>query len=193
MTTPTDADLIAASLDDPGAFAALYERHAGDIHRYAARRLGLTTADDITSATFVIALRGLARYDRRRPSARPWLYGIAANLIDKHWRQEERALRALARTGHDPVAESWEQGAADRMSAQAVNRELAMALVRLTNRDRQVLLLIAWADLTYEEVADALAIPVGTVRSRLNRARRHVREALAGEPTLDVAQGARHG
>ena len=193
MTTLTDAELIVASLDDPGAFAGLYERHAGDIHRYAARRLGMTSADDITSATFVIALRGLARYDQRRPSARPWLYGIAANLIDKHWRQEERALRALARTGHDPVADSWEQGAADRMTAQAVNRELAAALVGLANGDRQVLLLIAWAELTYEEVADALAIPIGTVRSRLHRARRHVRVALGGQPAVTVAQGARRG
>lgn len=192
VTTETDADLIAASLEDPGAFAELYERHAADIHRYAARRLGLTTADDITSATFVIALRGLARYDLARPSARPWLYGIAAHLIDRHWRQEVRALRALARTGHDPVAESWEQGTADRMSAQAVNRPLAAALARLTNGDRQVLLLIAWADLTYQEVADALAIPIGTVRSRLNRARRHVREALGAE-AVTTAQGARHG
>ena len=193
MTTRTDADLIAASLIDPGAFAGLYERHAGDIHRYAARRLGVTAADDITSATFVIALRGRARYDRRRPSARPWLYGIAAHLIDKHWRQEERALRALARTGHDPVGDSWEQSAADRMTAQAVNRQLAAALVELTNGDRQVLLLIAWADLTYEEVADALDIPTGTVRSRLHRARRHVRAALGSETAVTAAQGARHG
>ncbi len=94
------------------------------------------------------------------------------------------------------MAESWSEGADHRVSAQAAHGELAGALAALSPGDRHVLLLIAWADLSYQEVADALSLPVGTVRSRLNRARRKVRQALGSDPTvvtesLEVAHG--HG
>ena len=90
-------------------------------------------------------------------------------------------LGALARTGLDPVTDGDSEPVDQRVSARAVQRDLAAALARLAARDRDVLLLIAWADLSYEEVAVALDIPVGTVRSRLNRARSKVREALGGQ------------
>ncbi|MGW4869545.1 RNA polymerase sigma factor [Streptomyces chartreusis] len=176
-----DADVVAGSLEQPELFARLYDRYAPDIHRYAARRLGETAADDITADTFLTAFRIRARYDRTRPSARPWLYGIAANLIGKHRRAEVRALRALARTGHDPVAASWVEDTDSRVAAQG---PLADALASLSAGDRHVLLLVAWADLTYQEVAEALDLPVGTVRSRLNRARRKVRTALGADPAF---------
>ncbi|MFE7131029.1 RNA polymerase sigma factor [Streptomyces sp. NPDC057638] len=180
-----DARVIAESLERPELFGELFNRHAPDIHRYAARRLGDTTADDITAEVFLVAFRTRARYDLDRPSARPWLYGIAANLIGRQRRDEVRALKALARTGHDPVAESWTERSDSRVAAQAAHGPLAGALARLSARDRHVLLLVAWADLSYAEVAEALSIPVGTVRSRLNRARRKVRESLGGaDPTL---------
>ncbi|WNE95890.1 RNA polymerase sigma factor [Streptomyces luomodiensis] len=183
-TPDDDAAVVAQSLERPEIFARLYDRYAPDIHRYAARRLGDGAADDITAETFLIAFRGRARYDQGRRTARPWLYGIAANLIGKHRRAEVRALRALARTGTDPVAESWVERADSRMAAEATRRPLAAALAGLSARDRHVLLLVAWADLSYQEVAEALGIPVGTVRSRLNRARRTVRSALGTDPTL---------
>ncbi|MGW4758540.1 RNA polymerase sigma factor [Streptomyces chartreusis] len=176
-----DADVVAGSLDQPELFARLYDRYAPDIHRYAARRLGETAADDITADTFLTAFRIRTRYDRTRPSARPWLYGIAANLIGKQRRSEVRALRALARTGHDPVAASWVEDTDSRVAAQG---PLADALASLSAGDRHVLLLVAWADLTYQEVAEALDVPVGTVRSRLNRARRKVRTALGADPAF---------
>nr|WP_107907203.1 sigma-70 family RNA polymerase sigma factor [Streptomyces chartreusis] len=176
-----DADVVAGSLEQPELFARLYDRYAPDIHRYAARRLGETAADDITADTFLTAFRIRARYDRTRPSARPWLYGIAANLIGKQRRAEVRALRALARTGHDPVAASWVE---DTDSCVAAQGPLADALASLSAGDRHVLLLVAWADLTYQEVAEALDLPVGTVRSRLNRARRKVRTALGADPAF---------
>ncbi|MEU0979501.1 sigma-70 family RNA polymerase sigma factor [Streptomyces griseus] len=180
-----DADVIARSLDEPELFAGLYDRHAPDIHRYAARRLGEGAADDITAETFLIAFRTRDRYDTARRLARPWLYGIAANLIGKHRRTEVRALRALARTGHDPVAASWSERSDDRL---AVRAPLAGALASLSPGDRHVLLLVAWADLGYQEVADALRIPLGTVRSRLNRARRKVRESLTTDPAFTSAE-----
>ncbi|MEV5312352.1 sigma-70 family RNA polymerase sigma factor [Streptomyces sp. NPDC052610] len=187
---PQDAEIVGRSLAEPELFALLYDRYAADIHRYVQRRLGAGAADDITAETFLIAFRTRSRYDTGRSHARPWLYGIAANLIGKQRRAEVRALRALARTGHDPVAESWSERADDRMTAQTAHAPLAGALAALSAGDRHVLLLVAWADLTYPEVAEALGIPVGTVRSRLNRARRKVRTALGADPafTLDATE-----
>jgi RNA polymerase sigma-70 factor (ECF subfamily) len=102
-----------------------------------------------------------------------------------------RALRALARTGQDPLAASggefWLEDTDSRIAAQG---PLAGALAGLSAPDRHVLLLVAWAELTYQEVAEALDIPVGTVRSRLNRARRKVRTALGADPAfvIDMAE-----
>jgi RNA polymerase sigma factor (sigma-70 family) len=176
-----DAVLIERSWHEPEAFAALYDRHAAPIHRFAGRRLGDQMADDVVGETFLAAFRRRKRYDLRRADARPWLYGIAANVIGKHRRAEVRMLRAFARTGADPVAAGHADLVDSRVCAAAVQRDLAAALAGLPTGDRDVLLLIAWADLSYEETAAALGIPVGTVRSRLHRARRKVRGALGGQ------------
>lgn len=190
-----DAAVVRQSLERPEVFALLYDRHAADIHRYAARRLGDGAADDITADTFLTAFRIRARFDTTRESARPWLYGIAANLIGKQRRKEVRGLRALARSGRDPVAESWVERVDSRVTAEGAQAALAGAVAALSGGDRHVLLLVAWADLSYQEVADALSIPIGTVRSRLNRARRKVRTALGDDPTrvTDVAEATIHG
>jgi RNA polymerase sigma-70 factor (ECF subfamily) len=180
-----DAAVIERSWHEPEAFAVLYDRHAAPLHRFAGRRLGDQLADDVVAETFLAAFRRRKRYDLGRGDARPWLYGIAANVIGKHRRAEVRMFRAFARTGIDPLAGTQDGGHADRVdsrvSAAAVQRDLAAALADLPAGDRDVLLLIAWADLSYEETAAALSIPVGTVRSRLNRVRRKVREALGGQ------------
>jgi RNA polymerase sigma factor (sigma-70 family) len=176
-----DAVLIQRSWHEPEAFAALYDRHAAPLHRFAGRRLGDQLADDVVAETFLAAFRRRKRYDLSRADAGPWLYGIAANVIGKHRRAEVRMLRAFARTGTDPVAEGHADLVDSQVTAAAVQRDLAAALAALPAGDRDVLLLIAWADLSYEETAAALRIPVGTVRSRLNRARRKVREALGGQ------------
>lgn len=194
-TADDDAELVTRSLERPEVFAHLYDRYAPDIHRYAARRLGDGAADDITAETFLIAFRARARYDRERAAARPWLYGIAARLIGRQRRSEVRALRAYARTGADPVAEPWIERAESRVAAEAVRAPLAGALAGLSAGDRHVLLLVAWADLSYQEVAEALDIPLGTVRSRLNRARRKVRTALGADPAfvMDITEVPNHG
>ncbi|MEE4546284.1 RNA polymerase sigma factor [Streptomyces sp. V4-01] len=179
-----DADLIARSTAEPEAFAELYDRHAAGLHRYVLRRLGAGPADDVVGETFLIAFRERARYDAARREARPWLYGIAARLIGRHRRSEVRAYRALARTGVDPVAASWADSVEGQVAAQAARVPLAAALGALSDGDRHVLLLVAWADFSYDEVATALGIPLGTVRSRLNRARKKMRAALGGvDPT----------
>ena len=179
----SDAVIIERSGRDPEEFAVLYDRHAAALHRYVARRLGDGAAGDIVADTFLAAFRKRACFDPTASSdARPWLYGIAANLIGKHTRAEVRMLRAYARTGADPVLTQpvTSNDAFSRVDSASANRDLARALAALAQGDREVLLLIAWADLSYAEVATALGIPVGTVRSRLNRARARVRAALDG-------------
>lgn len=192
LEPPDDAALIERSRDDPEAFAAVYDRHAAPLHRYVARRLGDAAADDVVADTFLDAFRGRHRYDLSVGDARPWLYGIAANLIGKRSRAEVRMLRAYARSGADPVLNTaYATGYADviaeadsRIASAAARRKLATALAGLSAGDRDVLLMVAWADLSYAEVAAALRIPLGTVRSRLHRARTRIRAALGGyDPT----------
>ena len=178
-----DATVIARSLDDPEQFAVVFRRHAPDIHRYVVRRLGPGAADDVVAETFLTAFRFRSRYRSDRADARPWLYGIATNLIGRHRRAEVRQYRALARTGLDPVTESFADRADARVSAGTESRRLAAALAGLPAGHRNALLLVAWGDLSYEETAVALGVPVGTVRSRLSRARARLRQALGEAPT----------
>ncbi|MGW0203008.1 RNA polymerase sigma factor [Nonomuraea sp. NPDC003201] len=183
-----DAELIRRSHDDPERFAGIFDRYLQQIHRYAARRLGTQAADDIAAETFLIAFRRRASYDPSHQLARPWLYGIATTLIARHRRGEERFLRALSRTGVDPLPEPMADAVVGRVAAQDHDRRLAGALAGLSRGDRDVLLLVAWGDLSYEEVAEALGVPVGTVRSRLHRARKKTRAALGGDdPTREDA------
>ncbi|GAA3258044.1 RNA polymerase sigma factor [Nonomuraea helvata] len=176
-----DAELIRSSYDDPERFAGIFDRYIQQIHRYVARRLGTQAADDIAAETFLIAFRRRTSYDLTQQLARPWLYGIATTLIARHRRSEERFLRALSRTGVDPLPEPMADAVVDRVAAQEKDRQLAGALADLKQSERDVLLLFAWGDLSYEEVAGALGIPLGTVRSRLHRARKKTRTTLGDD------------
>jgi RNA polymerase sigma-70 factor, ECF subfamily len=161
---------MGRSFDD--AFAAEF----APLHRYLARRLGASAADDLAAETFAVAFRSWDRLDPERP-VRPWLYGIAANLVRHHWRKERRMLRAYARTGVDPVFADDEE-AVERADADVRRQELASALARLGRSEREILLLHAWAELTDAEIAAALDLPVGTVKSRLSRTREKLRNQL---------------
>jgi RNA polymerase sigma factor (sigma-70 family) len=193
VAPPTDNALhdglvIARSLHDPEQFAIVFRRHAPQIQRYVVRRIGRDAADDVVAETFLQAFRQRANYRIDLPDARPWLYGIATNLIGRHHRAEIRQYRALARTGIDPVTEPFTDLVDARVSATGAAPALAAALMRLPAPHRDVLLLMAWGDLSYEEAAAALGVPVGTVRSRLSRARAKVRQAL-GDPGANEARG----
>jgi len=179
MAEVSDAALIEASWADGERFAEVYDRHADVIHAYLARRVGTVVADDLNSETFLLAFRLRARYDLARADARPWLYGIATNLVRRHRRTENAGYRALARTGVDPMAGlDHAEEVVLRLTAQVEGRVVAAALARLTAKERDVLLLFAWTGLSYEQIAEGLDIPIGTVRSRLNRARERLRRAL---------------
>jgi RNA polymerase sigma-70 factor (ECF subfamily) len=174
----TDADVVEASVADPAGFATLFDRHATVIRDYLARRVGPQPAEDLTGETFLIAFSRRKDYDRTHQNALPWLYGIASNLVRQRRRAEVRQLRAFARTGVDDVLADHAESVSAKVTAQASTRVLAGALARLTAGERDVLLLMAWAGLSYDELAAALDIPLGTVRSRLHRARTKVRAAL---------------
>jgi len=175
-----DAAVIQLSRHEPECFTVLFRRHAPHIQRYVVRRLGQDAADDIVAKTFLLAFRQWDSYDQTHADARPWLYGIATNLIGRHRRAEIRLYRALARTGADPVMESFTDRVDDRVSASTASRRLAAALAQLSAELRDTLLLVTWGDLSYEEAAMALGVPVGTVRSRMSRARSKLRQTLGG-------------
>lgn len=158
------------------SFAAAFEAEFAPLYRYLARRVGAATAEDLAAATFEIAYANWDRFERGRP-LRPWLYGIAANLIRRHWRNERRMLRAYARTGADPVVgeDDW----VSRIDARDRGCDLAVVLADLRPQEREILLLHAWANLTDAEIAAALSLPLGTVKSRLHRARQRVRNHIA--------------
>lgn len=175
-----DATVIQESWRDPERFAVLFDRHAPFIQRYLARRVGQETADDLLAETFLAAFGKRHGYDPGFPDARPWLYGFATNLIARHKREEVRRYRCLQAAGPAPDLPDFAERVLATVTAHSMRARLAGALARLSAGDRDVLLLIAWEQLSYEEVARALAIPVGTVRSRLHRARTQLREPLAG-------------
>jgi RNA polymerase sigma factor (sigma-70 family) len=175
----TDAAILARSLDDPDAFSALFERHFSRVHGWLHRRVGGQLAEDLAAETFTRAFGRRDRFDTAYADAAPWLFGIAANLVHDHRRAELRRLRALARAQRQGEGEEdFAAGAAARADAAAAGAALARALSELREQERDVVLLVAWAGLEYEEVARALGVPVGTVRSRLHRARRTLRAAL---------------
>lgn len=176
-----DGETIAASLADPRAFGLIFERHFSAIHGYLRRRLERQLADELASQTFLVAFDRRADFDPGRPDSRPWLFGIATNLLRNHRRRELRELRAIAGLRPDPVLGI--DGVESRLDAERMRGPLAQALADLPPEEADVLLLLAWAELSQAEIADALAIPVGTVKSRLSRARGRVQEKLRLAPT----------
>jgi RNA polymerase sigma factor (sigma-70 family) len=188
-STETDAEVIEASLREPERFAVLYGRHHRMIHRYIARRLGRDQADDLMAETFLIAFEHRDRYDLACSNARPWLFGIATNLVGRHHRLERRFWRLIARTGVDPAVESPSERVADRVSAQSMRCELAAAVAGLSRGQRDVLLLTAAGGLSADEIAAALGVAKGTVHSRLNRARKKTRHLLGGTDPRNAREG----
>jgi RNA polymerase sigma factor (sigma-70 family) len=175
----TDAAVFERSWADADAFAVIFDRHAVAVYRFLARRVGGQLADDLTGQTMLVAFDQRRRFDLSQPSALPWLYGIATNLLHRHTRTEVRRHQALAKSTAETALQSHDELVTDRVAAAA--QPLGSALAKLPAAERDIVLLVAWEGLSYEEIALALDIPIGTVRSRLHRARTKLRRALPKE------------
>jgi RNA polymerase sigma-70 factor (ECF subfamily) len=176
-----EAEARSVSMSDTEGFGLLYDRYAGQLYRYAYQRAGDQAAQDIVADTFLAAFQQRATFDPSRGEVRPWLFGILTRKLARYYRAEKTRYLALARAAGPDTEHNPDERITEAVSAAALRAPLAAALARLSPGDRDVLLLIAWADCTYEEAAAVVGIPIGTVRSRLNRARRKVRQALGEE------------
>jgi RNA polymerase sigma factor (sigma-70 family) len=181
-STPVAADVpttdtgIVVGADD---LAGMFDRHARELLRYCTRRIGAQLAEDVVAETFLVAYERRDRFDPDRGELLPWLYGIATNLLRRHRRTELRELREAARSSV-VQDERHDESAADRIDAQRSVARLSAVLAKLPQRQRDVLMLFAVAELEYAEIAAALGIPLGSVQSSLHRARVKVRAAMSG-------------
>ena len=177
VAASSDADCLARSLNEPTAFELIFDRHFGAVHRYLHRRAGRDLADELTAETFALAF-SRRESCRASGSVLPWLYGIATHLLHRHRRSERRQLHAYSRSGVDRWV-TYEDEADARVDGSSLDARLAGALAAMRPRERDALLLYALADVSYEEVALALDVPVGTVRTWLHRARATAQRELA--------------
>lgn len=177
----TDCDLIRGSLGHPELFGIVFDRHFDPIFRFCLRRVGESGAEDAAGETFRRAFEHRDRFDCRSESALPWLYGIAVNIVRNSHRSAERLRTAAGRlSGIDDHGAEFDE-VLSRVDAPADVAKAAEVIARLAPEDRDALLLLAWESLSYEEIASVQGVPLGTVKSRISRARTRLKEAL--EPT----------
>ncbi len=173
----TDGTLIERSCRGrPDAFVEVVRRHEVAVHGFLARRAGYQVAADLLGEVWLRAFAGRGGYDPARRDARPWLYGIARNVLRAHWRACRAGDDQAPETAWDP----WD-AVVDRLDAAARAGTLVSALRALPPDEREVLLLVAWEQLTPAQAAAVLGVPQGTARSRLHRARAALRLALDQE------------
>jgi RNA polymerase sigma-70 factor (ECF subfamily) len=184
---PSDIELWDRAVDgDPESFGVLFERHARSVYNHCFRRTASwADAEELTSAVFLEAWRRRREVRPTNESVRPWLLGVANNLLRNHRRSSRRhqaAVNRLPSPSHQPDPAD---DVAGRLADELQMRRVLALVERLALRDQEVLALCVWSELTYQEAAAALDIPVGTVRSRLARARARLAE-LDGNPTERV-------
>ena len=183
----TDGTLIERSVRGrPDAFVEVVSRHEVAVHGFLARRAGPGAAADLLGEVWLRAFAGRGGYDPAYPDARPWLFGIARNVLRSHWRARQAAEHPAAAgypagTGHPAAEDPWDD-VIDRLDGPVRSRALVSAVRALPSAERDVLLLVAWEQLTPAQAAAALGVPQGTARSRLHRARTALRLALAARP-----------
>jgi RNA polymerase sigma factor (sigma-70 family) len=170
--SPTDGELLQRSASDPALFGALYDRHGVAVRRYVVRRVGIYDGEDLAAEVFVRAFRSRSKYRAERDSALPWLLGMANRVISEHRRIERRRLATMERL----LAEDRELASTPGVG---LTFEVVHALRRLPAAYRDTLLLLVWGELSRDEVAAALGVSVGTVNSRIARARKRLASDLA--------------
>lgn len=194
---PVELDLDDSTLwarsraGDAEAFTTLFERHGTTIYNYCFRRIGdWAAAEDLLSIVFLEAWR---RRQKQLPPGKvlPWLYGIATNVVRNRRRAERRYRAALARVPAPEGEPTFDAEAAARVDDERRMRHALEFLAALPRQQQDVLVLCDWSELGYEEAAFALGIPVGTVRSRLSRARRALEELVppAGHEQSECMEG----
>ena len=180
-----DARVIESSFAEPRAFEMIFDRHFDAVHRFAVGRVGTQEAPDVVAETFARAFVRRHRFRMDKPSALPWLFGIAVNVCRERIRRRERSERATTRmaTRAEMTTEPFESALANRIDAERLRPDLVAALQTLSDDEYALLMLASETELTYGQMAEMLGVPIGTVRSRLARARQRVKRALAPEGT----------
>jgi RNA polymerase sigma-70 factor (ECF subfamily) len=164
---------------DSAAFAEVFDEYSDWIYNVAFRRTGSwVTAEEIVSTVFLEAWRQRAAITEDDGSIRSWLLGVTLNLIRRHWRQADRQRRATLRLGSDEAYLDHSGDVAERIDAEQAMNRILESLERITDDQREVVQLWAWEELTYDEISVVLDVPVGTVKSRLHRARDALQHTL---------------
>jgi RNA polymerase sigma factor (sigma-70 family) len=184
----SDAAAIERSLTDPRTFEVIFDRHFDAVYRFAIGRVGNQDAADIAAETFARAFSRRHRFRLDRSSALPWLFGITVNVCRERSRRSDRSRRAVGRMNNpsDAITEPFENALTARVDAERLLPDLVAALRSLSDDEYALLMLAGESDLSYQEMADTLGIPIGTVRSRLARARRRVKSALTTQGSAHV-------
>ncbi|MGP4044707.1 RNA polymerase sigma factor [Streptomyces sp. 2A115] len=172
---------------DHDAFGDLFDAYARSVYNHAYRLTGeWAVAEDVVSLTFLDAWRLREKLDEEGGSVRPWLLGIATNVTRNTRRAARRHTAAVARLPRDETVRDFADEVADRLDDAAQLAAVRTALAKLRRAEREVLALCVWSGLDYQAAAEALGVPVGTVRSRLSRARTKLAKHM--EPPLERGQ-----
>jgi RNA polymerase sigma factor (sigma-70 family) len=182
----SDGEAIERSLTDPQVFEVIFDRHFDAVHRFAIGRVGTQDAADVAAETFARAFGRRHRFLLEKSSALPWLFGITVNVCRERTRRSDRSRRATGRLTNETVTEPFENALTARLDAERMLPDLVAALRSLSDDEYALLMLAGESDLSYQEMADTLGIPIGTVRSRLARARRRVKSALLSQGSAYV-------
>jgi RNA polymerase sigma factor (sigma-70 family) len=176
----TDRQLLRNA--DPASFGTLFERHGRAIYNYCFRRTAdWAAAEDLTSVVFLEAWRKRKEVRLQGDSLLPWLYGVATNVLRNRSRSLRRYRAALERVPRGVEAD-FADDVAGRLDDERQMRAVLEAVRQLPTREQDVFALCAWSELSYEEAAVALGVPLGTVRSRLARARARLNARLEISP-----------
>jgi RNA polymerase sigma factor (sigma-70 family) len=176
-TIDSDCDLIRRSLAQPSLFAPIFDRYFESVFWFCLRRVGDSGAEDAAGETFRRAFEHRDRYDCRSETALPWLYGIALNIVRNTYRSSERLRIAVGRLSRHEEEEISDE-VVSRVDAPGDLALVDEVIGRLQLEDREALLLFAWESLAYDQIAIVQGVPTGTVKSRINRARKQLRDVL---------------
>ena len=171
--------MIQESRSRPEIFAQLFDRHFASLFQFCSRRVGSTTAEDVVGETFRRAFENREQFDTSRPNAGPWLMTIALNIIRNEHRRSQRESSAIAGMSVQPEDHELPEGlVVGSLDAEKLLSQVQACLSRLGDVEYEALTLYVWDELSYDEIAEITDVPLGTVRSRIHRARQRLQEAL---------------